>query len=822
MHGGCSWAAWKQSKPMLDTRWQKVLADLWKHRGRTLIVALAIAVGVYAVGVVVDARTILVREYNADQLGALPASAILTTYPFDENLAQSVARLPGVAAAEGRSTVHTRVYDAKGQARELVLVAIPDFSQIQVDTLTALDGFWPPHQREVVLERMAPDFLGVRIGQPLTLELDDGTKKSLQVVGTAHDAQRTSPGITGTTTGYITVQTLQDLGLPVAQTELHIRVAEHANDRAHILDVLGGVEAHLKRSGRPILSRRVITESVAAPFIDSVVLILTTFGLVILLLSGFLVVNAMTALITQQIPQIGIMKLIGARRRQIVGLYMVTVLAYGLLAVSLAMPLALLTGRVIMTAMVNRLLNIMPETYAVPGHLLAIQAAVGVLLPLLAGLAPVLHGTRITTHRALNDANLGASAYGQGLVERLLARLQTLRRVQRPLLLAIRNTLRHKGRLAQTLIVLTFGTALFISVVSVRSSVNATLDGFMRFHRYDVSVDLQQPERTLLLEQVARQAPGVIDVEFWSVGGARRVLPDGATSDSFRVYAAPAGTTSMTPEILRGTWLPGPEGITQSNLTDSAYRPLVVNSGLVHDEPDLHVGSIIELEMGGRKAQWSIVGVVPTESRGAAIYVTLGDYAYATRTAGQATRVVVRTAGHDQASQHAMATLLRDRFESAGLQVSSTDTAQMIRSENSLMFTIVVAFLVLMALLLAAVGGLGLTTTMNINIMERVREIGVLRAIGASNTSVRKIVLLEGVSMGLVSWAIGLLLSVPISPFLSDQLGLAVIKVPLHYHYAWPAALVWFFVLQAVAVIASLGPARNAVRLTVREVLAYE
>jgi putative ABC transport system permease protein len=138
------------------------------------------------------------------------------------------------------------------------------------------------------------------------------------------------------------------------------------------------------------------------------------------------------------------------------------------------------------------------------------------------------------------------------------------------------------------------------------------------------------------------------------------------------------------------------------------------------------------------------------------------------------------------------------------------------------MFTLVVGFLLLMALLLAAVGGLGLTTTMSINILERVREIGVLRAIGASNLAVRRIVLLEGIVIGILSWLVGTALSVPVSAFMSDQVGLALISVPLTYHYSLLAAAAWFFVLQLVAVVASLGPARNAVRLTVREVLAYE
>jgi putative ABC transport system permease protein len=198
------------------------------------------------------------------------------------------------------------------------------------------------------------------------------------------------------------------------------------------------------------------------------------------------------------------------------------------------------------------------------------------------------------------------------------------------------------------------------------------------------------------------------------------------------------------------------------------------------------------------------------------------DYAFVSRTPGQATQVQVKTQRHGADAQREMEEILYGHFEANGFEVSSTQTTQALNSSNEVMFTLVVGFLILMALLLAAVGGLGLTTTMSINILERVREIGVLRAIGASNLSVRRIVLIEGIVIGVLSWVIGTILSLPVSAFMSEQVGLALIDVPLTYQYSVVAALVWFSVLQIVAIVASLGPARNAVRLTVREVLAYE
>ena len=139
---------------------------------------------------------------------------------------------------------------------------------------------------------------------------------------------------------------------------------------------------------------------------------------------------------------------------------------------------------------------------------------------------------------------------------------------------------------------------------------------------------------------------------------------------------------------------------------------------------------------------------------------------------------------HDAAAQDELAARLYQHFDDLGMSPSGTETTQVIQAENKLLFTIVVAFLILMALLLAAVGGLGLATTMSINMMERVREVGVLRAIGASNASVRQIVLAEGVAMAVISWGIGMALSLFIAPALSSALGLALIKIPLTYHYS--------------------------------------
>ena len=127
-----------------------------------------------------------------------------------------------------------------------------------------------------------------------------------------------------------------------------------------------------------------------------------------------------------------------------------------------------------------------------------------------------------------------------------------------------------------------------------------------------------------------------------------------------------------------------------------------------------------------------------------------------------------------------------------------------------------------MGLLIAVVGGLGLMGTMGMNVLERTREIGVLRSIGAQNGMIFQMVTVEGVLIGLISWAFSALVAIPITQFLDKSLGNALMTVPIVYIFSVQGLIIWLGLIVVLASFASFIPARNAVRLTVRDVLAYE
>jgi putative ABC transport system permease protein len=183
---------------------------------------------------------------------------------------------------------------------------------------------------------------------------------------------------------------------------------------------------------------------------------------------------------------------------------------------------------------------------------------------------------------------------------------------------------------------------------------------------------------------------------------------------------------------------------------------------------------------------------------------------------------MVRMQVQDAASVVVVSNALEDHLERTGLRVTMVSTIQNERAEAEVAFDAIVSLLLVMAVLLALVGGLGLMGTMSINVLERTREIGVLRAIGAPNRGVAQVFILEGIAIGLLSWLMGSLLAIPMSQGLNQALGGAMMGTSLTYSYSLPGLWLWLVLVICLSALASFIPARNASRLTVREVLAYE
>jgi putative ABC transport system permease protein len=502
------------------------------------------------------------------------------------------------------------------------------------------------------------------------------------------------------------------------------------------------------------------------------------------------------------------MKAIGADTRQIIGMYLATVLVYGVLALLISVPLGGL-GAYGFTEYLARLINFDVIDYTTPPRVLALEIGAGLIVPLLAALWPVLGGARVSVREAISSYGLGHGRFGRGRIDRLLEQVRFL---SRPLLLSLRNTFRRKSRLALTLITLVLGGATFIGVFSVREGLFMTAEQkIFTFWRHDLLAFFERPYNVVLLDHEARKVPGVVRVEPIAYVGMRRLRPDGNMSDDIGLIGTHYDNNLINATLVSGRWIiPGDQ------------NAIVMSTDTLRNETDLKVGDGVVLKYGERELYWQIVGIYQgglSEPRAVVAYDYLTSI---TRRPGRASWIQVVTSQHDQATRDRVVRELDAQFKSIGIRMSGSETIDDVRRIIGSQFGVIVSFLMIMAVLLAVVGGLGLMGTMSINVLERTREIGVLRAVGASNRAVLQIVIVEGVLIGVISWMIGALLAFPLSLLLSNAVGVAFLQMPLDFVFSLRGTAIWLGVVVTLAALASFLPAWNAARLTVRSVLAYE
>ena len=233
------------------------------------------------------------------------------------------------------------------------------------------------------------------------------------------------------------------------------------------------------------------------------------------------------------------------------------------------------------------------------------------------------------------------------------------------------------------------------------------------------------------------------------------------------------------------------------------------------------IGSEITLKIRNVDQVFKVVGLTRGDLLNVFAYVNRDYLNTRLGAGGTVDTLMVGTLHHDADFQTALAAKLSDDFSARQMRVTDTMTQKQLQSTISDSLGILVVFLSIMAALLAAVGGIGLSGTMSINVLESTREIGVMRAVGASNASIYQIFITEGVVVGLVSWAFGVIVSVPISLLLTTSLG-AAMSFPLSFAYSPLGVAAWLVFVIVISVAASLLPAYRAARVSVAEAIAYE
>jgi putative ABC transport system permease protein len=793
-------------------RWRKLVGDARASFGRLGTTLAAMAVSIAAIAAILTARSILDYELVRNYRSANPASAVLSLDTVDDDLLRAVRDRPDIAAAESAAVVSARIEVRPGEWMPLWLFVAPDFAARSIDRFSSQSGAWPPPPGAMLIERSGLPLTGPLEGKSVVVETAEGRRQSLLVAGLVHDAGQAPSTQEFSIYGYITPATLAMLepGRKLDQLKIVVR-QELAGSTQAIEAVARPLGVWLRENGREVHGIDIPPPG-KHPHqwqYDAVSLLLLSFSLLGLLLEAVLMAIIVAGLLAPQVRQIAVMKVIGARRSQIVTLYLSLVAVIALVAVAIGVPVGLLAGGALVKVMAD-LVNLLIESYAAPWWVIALSATLGIALPVAAALVPVLSATRRTVRESLDDHGVASAAVGWRLTNRLLA---GFRNPDPTIHLAIRNTVRRATRSALAVSLLSTAGIVFLVAGNLLTVWNDVSAQSAAARRYDMEIYLRQAAERSAVLQLAREVPGVRGAE--PADSMSALLDNGdhlavtsTESNIMRLMLALPQTTLLSIEMTEGRWL-RPEDSDAIVLNGAARTALF---------PNIELGDSIDLLLNNRPVRLRVVGIAYQSFSRPAAFTTAQVFDAVRLTAGQTRSIVVALTQSRLVKPVAEA--ITQKFAGASMNVRNIITSETRTKGEDAHVYVLIALIGIIVLSVAGVGTLGLASALSTSVVERTCEIGIMRALGARSGHVIKSVVTEAISIGVVSWLIALALSTPLTLLVVDILR-SVTQFPLRLAWSWFAAPSWLAITLLCAVLASVYPAKRAARLTVGKALSH-
>lgn len=795
--------------------WHKIWFDLWHNKTRTLLAVLSVAAGAFAVGAIFGMSDQLSTTMDQSHQSVMPPHInVILSQLVDRDTLLNLQSIPGVEGVEPYDSITVTYKLHPGDNWRQGVLQVREYQSQKYELVQLRQGNWPKTKNEIGVERMAAQYNHLSVGDSVTFKLGN-QERTYQITSLIRHPFVPPPQFMDMSFFFTSGLGLERFDIPDGQfNSFYIRVTPYSSD--HAREVATAIKDKLAKQ-----DIRVAAFMYQDPyrhwgrsFMDGFTMVQKMLAILCVLMSAILVYNTMTNLITQQTNQIGILKAIGGRTRTIVGVYLVSAFVYGFLALVIALPLGAIVAFGVSQYFLN-LFNIDYNQFHVSTQAVLFQVACALAAPLLAGLPPILQGASITVRQAISSYGLGGG-FGSNRLDRLIEDIGR-RFLPSHYATALGNMFRRKGRLLMTELVLVTAGAAFLMVMSLNSSLQRTLDNIFARNQYDTVVQFRENQRLEHATVLADSVPGVQKTELHLVQAASMYVSGQLVKEAgigTSIEGIPTGSDFFKPLIVAGRWIAPGDGRCVVITRDAAKKN------------HIELGDIVTLDLGELgKDQWQVVGFYDPVFAGVfnsdTIYAPLNALFMATKKYNEGTVLYVRTSSHGSAFVSDLTKRLQNLFEDRGMKVVQTQTQPDLRSTNEWQFSLVVYMMLALSVIVAVVGGIALMGALSIGVIERTKEIGVLRAVGARTRTILGVFIMEGLLEGILSWMIAVPISLFASPALAAALGKAMFGATLDYQYNWPAVGIWFGIMLVVAAIASIMPANSATRISVRDSLAY-
>lgn len=784
---------------------RKAMRDLTTRKMRTVLVALSVAVGVFGVSAVCGLSSALKDSLDDKYFASNPPDIQLSTSPLAPPVLDQLRGTPNVEGLEGRLTVFSQWKPRGESTSSIQVVGVRDFATENNIGKTVLKKGAFPKPGEILFESSSLDHFDVNVGQTVTVA-GAGREAQLTVSGAGDNSTYPGAPISGYATAFVNLEDAAKLAPSNNANTVFFKV----RDMGDVDNTALALRARLDENNA-IVNNLTVRDPDNTPgkSISTVLAgLLGAFAVIALITSSFLVVNTISTVVAEQRSQIGAMKAVGATTGMVTRIYLAVALLYGLLGTVAGLILGIIGGYLLLRFLGTFIGVDVGGLQVTPGALL-VGAIVGLLVPLLAALLPVWLGTRVSIREAIMSYGLVGN-FGRGLSGKIARALAFL-----PLtgVLASRNVLRNRMRVLLTVMGLAAAGAAAIGVYNAKEALDKGLRDAIRIYKADVLLGASDPVPAERLTSAINSVSGVQSSEAWFDTSAQTSFQTKLgkqKSSSDTVHGVPISSTAYdTAKVREGRWFePGDRDV------------VVIPEQMKKNRENYNVGDTIALTIGKDTVNWRILGVSRDLLSGDTTFYAPID---------QVTQVAGVPAGSTQTalvkltdSSHANVDQKFDEINVALVNNGITGNGLIIyKLENQILNTFSVLFVLLYAVVIvvAVVGALGLFGTITMNVLERRREIGVMRSVGATTGNVLGVFLGEGLLLGVVGWLLAVVLGVLATQLFGGLITSGLLPVDVH---VTPASLLLALTaILIVSFLSTLWPSISAGRTQVAEILRY-
>ena len=833
---------------------------------RTFLTTLAIMFGVLVIFGMNTMLPAFVRAFQANTLaaaGEVDATITLKTGDvFDAALLDKVAGVEGVRAVSGflnrAVNLPPNYFDSDPAAPDptsvLAVTGIDLAQATAVHAYTLREGrFLQSGDTDAtVISESLSDMLGLGVGDTVTVPSAVG-ETTLVVVGIL--PPRLMPGNEELLVALPQAQAMLDMPGRINTIEANFDTldeAERAAIQANILVALGDqFQLGALESNSELLANMQIAQA-----------IFSLLGVLALLMGGFIIFNTFRTVVAERRRDIGMLRTLGANRRTIFGIILTEGLLQGVIGTVIGLVLGYLLGAVMLVMLnsfMGRFLNVQVGSPIVSPGLVIGTIAIGIGMTLLAGLLPAFSATRVTPLEALRPSigalslrrmaglsfwagigmivvavialltrniafiGVGGVLFVVGLILAAPALVTPIARLFSALLavafarsgtaqLAEGNLSRQPTRAAITASTTLIGMAILIMAASVISSVYL---GFGDVMRKSLGSDYILVPPSIAAWGTNVGASQALADELQAIDGV-------AVVSSLRFAPAQVGETAVSLLGIDPVTYPEVSGLTFAEGDDSVYgllndgRQAIINP-ILATTTGADVGDTIELMTPAGPIMYRVaaIGGDYLNAKITTAYISHNNIA---ADFGREEDVLLQlnvAAGADAA---AVETRLKEALRLYP-QFRLIDGQEYI-DENLTIFEAAFSGLVALVLFLAIPSLIAMLNTLAIGVIERTREIGMLRAVGATRGQVRNVILAEAIILAALGTAFGILSGLYLGYMAVEAMRVA--GYPMVYVFPTAGVLLAVAAGLLFGVLAAIIPARQAARMEIVQALRYE